>query len=655
VTKQQQQADGEIHEDQLLNFPVNALTGAFGVSLAENADIDPEDIYEVLVGATADGTSISTLCDRSENSPSSTDILYHLRTKFDLDTVTTVGNTLLREYTLDVLPEQVEIVVDLHLRPYYGDEEETGGLYYSEAKDGTTAFHAYATLYARVRNKRYTLAVRRLTDGDTASSVLVEFLGLVDSFDFEVKALYINSNYYQAVDPVTAYTNQYESAAGVLYSRRGAVLVRTREFPALGPEDEPVVDALAVGLGREEARVLAYLLLCDGADPVSRLDVRIGTGLGRERTVEALSALEGRDLTTATSIESGSTGRPRKGWQAAAGLDALAGRVRRQHALKLVGRAREVAAEFGLETGSGGDDPEIPFDAADADPTRVVLNWTPNGFHAPVFLAAEREFYRDAGVDLSVRPTRGSVRALDRVASGRADVGVVGSAVLCGALEEGRPVVPAASLYQRAMPVLYTVRSVFGAEFDSVEQLRGRTVAMPANSETALLARLFLSQAGVLGDVTVVDASGEERADLLEGRAGVATGMAADPPALAADGYTVDSILVSEQFPVPGPAIVVHADALADPPAALGGFLTATMRGVVATEHDRETAAGAVAARSEHAVDAERRRLNVALEQFSDSEAVRAHGWGWQSADDWRRLRMALGQTGAHSGATGGP
>ncbi|MFT4921746.1 MAG: hypothetical protein ACI8XM_000952 [Haloarculaceae archaeon] len=42
------------------------------------------------------------------------------------------------------------MVVDFHLRPYYGDEDETDGLYYNEAKRGTTAFHAYATLYARV-------------------------------------------------------------------------------------------------------------------------------------------------------------------------------------------------------------------------------------------------------------------------------------------------------------------------------------------------------------------------------------------------------------------------------------------------------------------------------------------------------------------------
>lgn len=128
----------------------------------------------------ADGTSISELCDVSGDAPPATDILYHLRTKFDFDTVELIGNSLLQRDVLELLPEQVEVAIDLHLRPYYGDEDETDGLYYSEAKDGTTAFYAYATLYARVRSKRYTLAVRRLTDGDTASSVLAELLGLLE-------------------------------------------------------------------------------------------------------------------------------------------------------------------------------------------------------------------------------------------------------------------------------------------------------------------------------------------------------------------------------------------------------------------------------------------------------------------------------------------
>jgi hypothetical protein len=190
------QADDQIHEDQLLNFLVNILTDAFSVELGDNAEIDPEDIFEVLVGASADGTSVSSLCEDSADAPSGNDVLHHLRTKFDLESVASTGNTLLQQGVVETLPEQVEVVADLHLRPYYGDEDDTDGLYHSEAKRGTTAFHAYATLYARVNNKRYTLAVRRLTDGDTASDVLAEFLGLLNTFEFDVKAVYLDSGFY---------------------------------------------------------------------------------------------------------------------------------------------------------------------------------------------------------------------------------------------------------------------------------------------------------------------------------------------------------------------------------------------------------------------------------------------------------------------------
>jgi len=60
----------------------------------------------------------------------------------------------------------VEVGDNLHLDPYYGDEDETEDLYSLLARRGTTTFHTYATLYARVRKKRYTLAVRQLVPGE---------------------------------------------------------------------------------------------------------------------------------------------------------------------------------------------------------------------------------------------------------------------------------------------------------------------------------------------------------------------------------------------------------------------------------------------------------------------------------------------------------
>jgi len=168
------QADGEIHEDQLLNFLVNRLDEEVSLSLANNAEITAEDIYEVLVGACADGTSVSTPVRRARTHPLGT----RSSTIFGRSSSRNGSNESLTRPAKgsdELLPEQVEVCADLHLRPYYGDEDDTDGLYHSVAKRGTTAFHAYATLYARVKNKRYTLAVRRLKDGDTASSVLAEF------------------------------------------------------------------------------------------------------------------------------------------------------------------------------------------------------------------------------------------------------------------------------------------------------------------------------------------------------------------------------------------------------------------------------------------------------------------------------------------------
>jgi hypothetical protein len=193
-----QQADSELHEDQFVNVLVNRLDGTVSLSLVNNAKIDVEDVYKVLVGTTADGTSISTLCNSSEDSPPSNMILYHLRMKFEPNRLERVANTLLWRDVVELLPNQVEVCTDHHLRPYYGNEDDTNGLYHSEAKRGTTAFHAYATLYARVRNKRYTLAVRSLEDGNTASSVPAEFFGFLDGLDTAVKAVYLDRGFYDS-------------------------------------------------------------------------------------------------------------------------------------------------------------------------------------------------------------------------------------------------------------------------------------------------------------------------------------------------------------------------------------------------------------------------------------------------------------------------
>ncbi|MFB6197092.1 MAG: ISH3 family transposase, partial [Halobacteriaceae archaeon] len=47
------QADTRINDDQLLNFLVQTLDETIDLDLGDNAEFEPADLFEVLVGATA--------------------------------------------------------------------------------------------------------------------------------------------------------------------------------------------------------------------------------------------------------------------------------------------------------------------------------------------------------------------------------------------------------------------------------------------------------------------------------------------------------------------------------------------------------------------------------------------------------------------------
>jgi hypothetical protein len=79
-----QPAADELHEDQLLNFLVNAFEQEVALDIGNNAEVDAADIYDVLVGACADWTSISILCENSDDAPHENTVLYHLREKLEL-------------------------------------------------------------------------------------------------------------------------------------------------------------------------------------------------------------------------------------------------------------------------------------------------------------------------------------------------------------------------------------------------------------------------------------------------------------------------------------------------------------------------------------------------------------------------------------------
>ncbi|MFQ3285624.1 ABC transporter substrate-binding protein, partial [Natronomonas sp.] len=323
-------------------------------------------------------------------------------------------------------------------------------------------------------------------------------------------------------------------------------------------------------------------------------------------------------------------GRPPKAWSAEVTTETAMRCAYESRADRLVS-----ALSADVETGTAGEPSE--------EPLRVGFNWLPNGLQIPFYAARTADAYRTAQLDVEFVHHRGSRASLEAIAAGAVDVGVVGAATLTSAIERGVAIEPLAVLYQRAMAVLYTTRAAFGGALRASEQLRGRRIGLSPNTETRLLAEVFISQAGVGDDVEILETDGEEIEALRSGRADVVAGSVSDPWRLDGEAE-VETLAIAEQFPIYGPALAVDPGAVA--PDRLRRFLTGTMLGWRAGRADPTPAARRIAAASDADRDEIERTFRTALSSFADSKASRTDGWGAHREDDWDRLRIALARTG---------
>jgi len=412
--------------------------------------------------------------------------------------------------------------------------------------------------------------------------------------------------------------------------------METAEFWVLSEAEESLVDRLSLGIGRRPARVLAYLISrttsIDVAEPwATQLQIRIGTGYGRQATIDALSTLEGAGFIEATTLDRGS-GRPPKAWRVKDDCARTVERVYRHHATELLSRA---AAE--IDETSDTEDTAIEHDSLE-----FGLNWLPNGLHVPFYAASLSDAYANRDVGVTFTHYRGSRQVLSAILDQTADVGIVGAATLVKARTEGASVVPIAVPYQRAMAVLYTTRSAFGEPFESVEQLCGQRVGMSSGTETGLLGRLFLAHAD-LEDITIVETVGEEAEALHSGEADVVAGSFSDPDKLRGED-TVDVFRIAEQFPIYGSALVVRPKTLRYHRGTLESFLAGTMSGWTTAREEPESAIDYVATLGDDDKGKVGETSRRALAEFADSKSSREHGWGYHEPTGWERIRTALSQ-----------
>jgi NitT/TauT family transport system substrate-binding protein len=89
----------------------------------------------------------------------------------------------------------------------------------------------------------------------------------------------------------------------------------------------------------------------------------------------------------------------------------------------------------------------------------VRLDWLPGADHSALFLAKERGYYKDQGLDVEILPGQGSVTTLQLIGAGNQTIGLASLSALALAASKGAPVIGIAGIMQRAPESVITLKT----------------------------------------------------------------------------------------------------------------------------------------------------------------------------------------------------
>lgn len=149
----------------------------------------PEMVWDILLTAAANQTSIDYECDQHDGAASANTVRGVLHDSLDLQvTEKQVNEALWHNLDQRYWKQPQTVAVDLVEAPYYGQaDSDPDEVRRGKAKQGTTHFHVFATVYVVRKNRRVTLALHYVRQGESLVAVLNTLKGYLDQRGLKVK------------------------------------------------------------------------------------------------------------------------------------------------------------------------------------------------------------------------------------------------------------------------------------------------------------------------------------------------------------------------------------------------------------------------------------------------------------------------------------
>jgi NitT/TauT family transport system substrate-binding protein len=220
---------------------------------------------------------------------------------------------------------------------------------------------------------------------------------------------------------------------------------------------------------------------------------------------------------------------------------------------------------------------------------RLPLGYIPNVQFAPLYMAVQRGYFRDAGLQIDFDYSMETdITAL--VGANQVQFGVVSGEQVLLARAQGLPVVYVAAWYQQ-YPVSVVAKSGLGLH--SPQDLRGKTIGLPGLYGANYIGLRALLHAGNLSESDVkLDSIGYTQVEALAtGRDPVVSVYTANEPVqLRAQGISLDELRVADYDQLASNGLITNEKTLAQNPGLVRRMVAAFLHGLVDTLADPRAA-----------------------------------------------------------------
>jgi NitT/TauT family transport system substrate-binding protein len=261
---------------------------------------------------------------------------------------------------------------------------------------------------------------------------------------------------------------------------------------------------------------------------------------------------------------------------------------------------------------------------------RVPMGYIPNVQYAPFYVAVEKGYYAEVGIEIEFDYSF-ETDGVALVGAGELPFAVVSGEQVLLARQQGVPVVYVMAWFQD-YPVAVVTKA--GSGIDTPADLAGQRIGLPGPfGATYIGLRALLREGGIQESAVTLDSIGFNQVEAFaSGQQDVIVGYSTNEPVqLAAQGYDVEVMPVSDYVKLVGNGIIANQTVAAEQPELVRAFIEATLRGLADTIADPEAAFEISThfveglAEADQAVQMEVLRLSIELwqaEQLGYSEAL---------------------------------